>query len=123
MNEILTCRFSNCNKYFQDPVLLPCSKNICKSHIDEMIGLSSIDFRFTCEFCLEQHEVPDQGFTLNESLVEILNLGCHLENRNERLAFDLKNRLDILISEFNLIRSSPDLFIYEYIANVRNQID
>ena len=59
------CR--TCDQIFLDPVFLPCSNTICKSHIH--------DFKQSkCQFCLQNHSTLLNEVKLNENLNEMLKM-------------------------------------------------
>ena len=70
MDKILTCKISSCQKYFKNPVLLPCNNNICNDHIDEIKQNNQTSF--VCEFCKIEHQIPNSGFIQTQVLIEIL---------------------------------------------------
>ena len=121
MDEILTCK--KCNKFYLEPVLLPCSKQTCRSHVEDYSY--SIDKEyvriFKCEFCDGEHEIPENGFPVIQSLVEILNLNLHLNDKGKE-AHDLIGKFDTIVSDLNFTNKDPENFIYDYISNTRNQI-
>jgi hypothetical protein len=122
MDEILICKYENCNNYYIDPVILPCGKNICKSHIESLITDSSGQInQLKCHFCGCIHDLPIQhsGFIINKSLNEIISI--HL-NSKEKKGSTFVDTKDITFSELNMINSDPDQLIFSYVSSVREKI-
>jgi hypothetical protein len=139
MCDFLRCKYSNCNKLFINPILLPCKKNICKTHIDDLVKQQKSLTNFKCQFCKSDHEIPINGFSINEQLLRLLNWHLKRENdsnKSKSNKFDsnesststssLSSSRDFeSINENNIQNSNnnPDEYIYEYITNVRDKID
>lgn len=120
MNDLLVCKFNNCNKFYLNPVVLSCSKNACKYHIDQL--LDDGKQIFNCNLCLNEHHIPEEGFLSNDTLNDIINLNLHL-NHNETRAKDIKSKLDESINELLILKKNPIYFIYDYISRIRIKID
>jgi hypothetical protein len=58
LQEFLTCKF--CDKYFLDPVLLPCGNNLRNEHVKQKIEEND-SLIYKCDFCNGNHEVPENG--------------------------------------------------------------
>jgi hypothetical protein len=139
MCDFLRCKYNNCNKLFINPILLPCKKNICKTHVDDLLKQQKNCTEFKCQFCKCDHEIPINGFTINEQLLRLLNWHLKRENESNKLKcnkFDsnesststssLSSSRDFeSINENNIQNNSnnQDEYIYEYITNVRDKID
>ena len=61
--EALVCNYEDCNLIYENPVTLPCGKSICKQHLEQYEN----DEKYKCCFCKEQHEIPKNGFVVNNS--------------------------------------------------------
>jgi hypothetical protein len=120
MQNILTCKFEGCNSYYLHPVLLPCSKNVCKHHVDAVINNEQKIFK--CQFCLDDHKIPENGFTVSQDIIDILDLKLHLGPKEKEID-QLISNIDSESKEFQLINQDPYNFIYEYVSNIRNKID
>lgn len=139
MCDFLRCKYDNCNKLFINPILLPCKKNICKTHIDDLVKQQKNCTKFTCDLCKCEHDIPVNGFSINEQLLRMLNWHLKRENDSNRSKcnkFDsnesststssLSSSRDFeSINENNIQHSNnnTDEYIYEYITNVRDKID
>ena len=119
LNEIITCKV--CNKYLLNPVFLPCCKNVCQNHIIKQITESNQQF-YKCGCCNQNHQVPQDGFNLNETLIDVINLNLHLDEKT-RSAKMLLNDLDQVNNDIELINKDPENFIYSYFSNEKNKID
>jgi hypothetical protein len=115
MDEILTCK--KCKKFFSEPISLPCGKQMCKEHLYE----ASSD-NFNCGLCASQHEIPENGYAIIESINKALNLNLHLDEKGKE-AKKLILSLENLVRDFNLVNNDPENFIFDYVASIRNSID
>ena len=121
MNNLLTCKYSNCNKYYTQPLFLPCSKNLCHFHIEELTN-NYASKSIKCPFCQSNHELPEKGFPVNQDLVALLNLNLHLTDK-EKDANELVKKFEVIMNDFSIINKDPEHYIFSYISNVRNKID
>jgi hypothetical protein len=125
MDDILTCKYSTCNKFYQSPIILPCFNTMCQHHINEIeqeLALTSEKKTFKCEFCDEHHDIPDEGFKFNSEVNRILKLNQHLNERQKEARQSLTN-LEKSIDEFFELAKDPETFLYEHISELTNQID
>ena len=121
MDDILTCKYHNCNKYYVNPVILPCGKNICKIHTDEIINENKNILK--CDYCDDEHVIPiPNGFVINQTLNEIINLNLHL-NSKEKEANKTINTIEQSINEFSTVNNNPNEFIFGYVSEVREKIN
>ena len=114
-NEILICKI--CEKYYLNPVILPCGNNICKEHVNENNSQS-----YECNLCNDNHELPETGFIINQTLIDMMNLNMHLDERTRTLN-DLFNDLDLINNKIDSIENDPEDFVYSYFSNEINKID
>jgi len=117
MESALICRFKNCNKFFKDPILLPCYESICNNHLKDIK-----EDKFNCVFCKKDHQIPENGFLLQKSLIDILNLNFHLTDQGKEAKKVLKE-LEKCIEDIEMINNDPENYIFEYFLNIRNKID
>ena len=117
MDSMSICKIKECNKFFQEPVQLPCKNNICKCHI-----VKNESNKFDCELCSSEHEIPDGGFALNSELNNMINLSLHLNDKEKDLQ-ELIKMFESNMIEFNLINKYPENYIVSCVANIRNKID
>ena len=107
-SEIITCKV--CNKYFSNPVLLPCLKSVCQDHIT----FESNCQIFKCTFCNKDH-VSNEGFNLSEALIDIINLNLHLDEKTISIKSVLDN-LEKVNKKIDLTAKDPEDFIYNYFS-------
>ena len=69
-----------CKEIYEDPIELPCSNTICKSHFKDFI-------QSKCSFCLQYHEMSLNVIKSNESLNKSIKICLHL-NQNEKQVKD-----------------------------------
>ena len=67
MDQFLTCKYNNCNKYFLKQITLPCGDTICQEHTQQ-----HTNGQFKCQLCKITHRLPENGFAINQVLVGIL---------------------------------------------------
>ena len=86
INNLVTCKYSKCNKYYILPVRLPCQNSICKSHIQDLLISNENESSklMKCEFCNEVHKIPEEGFDLNRDLVELLYSDLYLSAKQKQ---------------------------------------
>jgi hypothetical protein len=69
IESILICVV--CDNKMVDPRLLPCGKSVCHRCVDAIADTDKK--RIKCEHCAKIHEIPDEGFTINQIAKEMLN--------------------------------------------------
>ena len=62
--DLLICRFEDCGLILENPVRLLCDNNIGREHLDWFV------IKFKCPFCHKQHSVPEEGFFVNEEIIQ-----------------------------------------------------
>jgi hypothetical protein len=124
LNTLFVCSSKACQKYLEKPVTLSCGVTVCKEHIT-IIGkrkrsnkYSSNNFEFNCDFCNIRHVLPKM-LLINQIVSELIVRDVHLNNEQKDLKANI-TRLEALLSSH---KNSPDEFIFDYFASVRNKID
>ena len=92
LKKMFNCKV--CSDLLQDPVLLPCSKTVCKKHAEE-ISLKE------CIFCSKIHQIPEDGFLVNELIEEQLKMELNKINVNFFHSTDCQVLLDDLTKKLN----------------------
>jgi hypothetical protein len=69
IESILICAV--CDNKMVDPRILPCGKSVCHRCVDLLAD--SDKNRIKCQNCGKIHEIPDEGFTINQIAKEMLN--------------------------------------------------
>lgn len=139
--KLFTC--SLCEKFFENPVVLPCGASICKQHVsqnkiskndsedtidsvddddDETERSSSIDFEYECGLCHSNHSVPEDGFPSNIYITAFFQLNLHL-NKKAIEELELIKQLDLSINELRVLNNDPDNFVFDYVSTIINKID
>jgi WD40 repeat protein len=124
MDQIYICKYNNCKKYYETPVILPCRTITCKQHIDKFFIKKDGRDKFECEFCDEIHVIPKNGFNINHSLMNAMERNLHLTGKY-RLVMQRLKELESLIADIDLsnLLNDPECFIYDYFQDLRNKID
>ena len=121
INELLTCKI--CKKYYINPIILPCSNNICEEHVNQKILKDNNSKIYKCDFCFKEHNVPEENeFILNQTLIEMINMNLHLDEQTKSTKI-LIDDLDKVNKEIDLIDKDPEDFIYSYFSKEKNKID
>ena len=115
--SLFICDLDGCKKYLDSPVTLPCGNTICKSHI-------KFAANFQCSICEQEHKpIDENGFRINTKLSNIIDYDHHLDGTHK----EAKVLYDKLNSKLNDFKQSDladqDRFVYDYFADLRNQID
>jgi len=120
MNDLFMCNYADCQKSFLEPVLLPCAKNVCKSHIDSLIASKQLSFE--CQFCSKTHTIPSDGFTPNDLLIAIMDRELSADVKREE-ARELIDKMDKICGELDVVQTDPVGFIGTYVDSFRTSID
>jgi WD40 repeat protein len=111
------CDFVGCNKYFKEPITLPCGDMICKEH------LNYPGTTFKCTICDEELKIPVEGLRINKKINALMIDNSHLTEQ-QREVKDLFDQLERLIENFHKSNlAHPQLYIHEYFSAIRNKID
>jgi hypothetical protein len=111
------CDVVGCNKYFKEPIALPCGDTICKEH------LNNLDTTYKCPICDEEFIIPDEGFRINKKMNDAIKDNTHLTGQHKQVKY-LLDQLERMIDNFHKSNSAnPQLYIHEYFAAIRNKID
>ena len=49
--NLILCKYNDCDKVYDNAVLLPCANRVCQHHIDEMKNESNNSDDIQCFFC------------------------------------------------------------------------
>jgi hypothetical protein len=120
LRSILTCPI--CERIFENPVILPCNKTICKSHLASLYTSETQEL-INCSLCLPTnntttHPVPGNGFPLNEDKQVLIELKLDKLNLDElnlrREARANCEEFEKRLNEIELLIRDPGYFINEY---------
>ncbi len=87
------CDFDGCNKYFKEPITLPCGDMICKKH------MNPLEKSFKCPICTKKFQIPEEGFIMNRKINDIIINNNHLNGQQKEVK-DLFDQLESLIDNF-----------------------
>ena len=84
--NIILCKYKNCNKVYENDVILPCGKRVCKNHIDEMKlhieDSESESLKFF--FCSKLHQIPEDGFPTDELIENLLKVKYAINTKKQK---------------------------------------
>lgn len=121
-SEVLRCKF--CKNYFVEPIVLACGESLCKKHVNMMKNdLNNNGSNvYKCLICNENHKSPENGFSLNIVLNDLLKLNFYLD---EHVVTEVKliDEFETVIQDFRSLCKAPNNFIREQMAEERNKIE
>ena len=120
LEKIFTCGI--CKKFLLKPVVLPCNDSICSMHVYEAAKDDEELTIYKCQVCRKDHKIPEDGFSLNGAIVEIMRFNFHVDEKT-RKAQEIINNFDKVLAELRMLCKDPENFIYEYIHATINKID
>ena len=83
----LKCDFENCGLILEKPVALLCGHTLCLEH------LNGFETKFKCPFCHKQHSIPEEGFSVNKTIEQMVE--------NYHQSDPLKKRIQDSFKELN----------------------
>jgi hypothetical protein len=86
IDNILMCVV--CETRIKDPRLLPCGQSICNLCVDIIADTAKVKVK--CQSCGKCHEIPHEGFPLNQTISDILSLQPQDVNLDSRHLNELK---------------------------------
>ena len=110
----ITCEFNNCNLIYENPITLPCGNTLCQSH------LNNYNLQFVCCFCQKEHFIPQYGFGVNKAIMKMID-SFNQSNPIRKIIKESYEHLNQSIKEYEDI--DPDVYVYEYFGEIRNQVD
>jgi hypothetical protein len=126
VEDLLNC--SVCNQRYDKPLLLPCWKTICNKCVINRTVLDSDGVeKLNCPFCVKSsiiHEVPDQGFAVNDALNSLLHLKPVDVHRAElfKTIGDLLKKIQFNMNDLDNIEKNIKLNLYDYFEIIKNEI-
>ena len=86
IKELLVCKYNNCNKYFEEPIILSCGTSVCKAHVDDILDVNNVEKgKYNCKMCNSNHEVPLDGFIINRDLKNFFQDDSHLPDKQKKV--------------------------------------
>ena len=118
-----TCSF--CAKNVKYPIKLPCQSIVCKIHID-ILTKDNQKSKLNCPICNMNHKIPKEGFKTHHTLSNLVQQ--YKPNENESTKFFVKFErsmewLSTLSEQVNLTKSKMEVFIYDKVKLLQNEID
>ena len=119
MDHIYICKYNNCKKFYDTPVILPCSAFACKKHIENLFIKKDGHDKFECQFCDEIHVIPKNGFIINHSLMNAIERNLHLSGKH-RLVMQRLKELESFLNDKELekVLDDPECYIYDYFQTI-----
>ncbi|RNA43514.1 hypothetical protein BpHYR1_044313 [Brachionus plicatilis] len=114
-NDMVICKI--CNKLLNDPRVLPCGESVCSGCIPTDCKI------FSCNFCLNSHQVPLEGFVVNRALVKSLEAAIDSKSIEKSLQSFNQKMQETDSNLQNILNFSPETNISELCSNLINQID
>jgi hypothetical protein len=117
-----------CNSLLVDPIILPCSNTICQLHINDLLEKrSKRKNAFICELCVDEHEVPANGFASNKRIKHQLDTKRNemkIESGiNNRICKKSVNEAENSLAKLELVHKDPENYIYEYFEDIKREVD
>jgi WD40 repeat protein len=123
IKELLVCKYNNCNKFFEEPIILSCGTSVCKSHLDDILQDKNVENgKFSCKMCNNKHEVPVDGFIINRDLKKFFEDDSHLSDKQKKVK-DLYNEFEMNIFSLKKILENPFNYLHDYTSELKRQVD
>lgn len=110
------CQFESCKLIIENPTILPCGFSLCQEHLISL----NVNDAFQCQFCKQEHVLPEDGFVLNRNLEAVMknhNQLSHLHNETMTVFHNLNS----LINRYDQLNEEE--YIYDTFQNLRNKVD
>jgi hypothetical protein len=120
IETILICTI--CDNKMVDPRLLPCGMSVCHRCVDILADTDKN--RIKCQNCAKTHEIPDEGFYINQIVQEMLKFEAKEVLQSNHIK-EFKKLLDILNATKQSIESTlecGDATIRDHCDKVRNDM-
>lgn len=113
-------RCKKCNNVLNLPIVLPCGTTVCQKHVYEEKNKV-----FTCVGCENDHVIPENGFSPNLTIQEIIDARLDELDPGEDYNQAMKSckQLESIIDEIELLKRDPRFYIDETIADLKRKID
>ena len=115
-----------CKQLLVDPMMMSCGKFFCKSHLTQLINNRSRETNtFICGICQKKHDLPKNGFKVNNRLQHLVKLQL---NKLEQLAMfegckkELENAKESVV-KIELLERNAEKYIYDYFEKIKKQVD
>ena len=123
IKELLVCKYENCDKYFEDPVVLCCGKTICKSHLMNLLDETNIkDGKYVCKMCNSLHEIHPECFILRSDINDLLESNSHLPEKQIEVK-ELYLEFSKTVKDLNKIVNEPSSYLNDFISDLKRKVD
>jgi hypothetical protein len=118
-----------CKQLLVDPVVMPCGKFICKTHLDNLLLLSKKmnvnQSTFICGICQERHLIPNNGFVVNNRIQELLDI--HSNKVESNPVFKECEKEIELAKEAMLcaeqLETNSEIYIYNFFEVIKRKVN
>jgi hypothetical protein len=116
-----------CQQQLRQPVILPCAKTICNSHIEE---LQINDLNLICPFDCSHgsHSIPKEGFMTDKTMQNMIDI--RLNELDLISMFPDYKMCQNVLAEYESTLNKTDsivkdnrMFFYDYFAELRTQVN
>ena len=115
-----------CNNLLVDPIVMPCGNVICKKHLNEILNnISKEKNTFICGICLEEHQIPKNGFIVNNRLQKLTKFKLNtlkLSPVFHECTKEIEDAKDNMF-KVELLEQNAENYIYEYFEDIKRQVD
>ncbi|CAF1064115.1 unnamed protein product [Brachionus calyciflorus] len=114
--ESLICRF--CNKYFNEPKVLPCGESVCSKCLPEFGS-------FVCKLCSKNHTVSENDLPTNKNLSKILEeIRISEKSKAKIQEFNVKiEDIENKLNELKLKKVQLEVEVLEHCRSIISEID
>ena len=95
------------------------NNTLCKEHIDKIFQSSNT---FKCQFCNDEHKIPNDGFSPNYDYINALNLDLHLSDNSKEVKKILRKFKENK-TELQKLNNNPEEYISKYFSNIMDRIE
>jgi hypothetical protein len=123
IKRLATC--DECESYLDSPVILPCSRIICESHLKEPNAREFQNF-FYCSVCKSFHPYSSQGFKKMDKIKEIILTKSHLCKEEKKLNNSIDEKIldyENLAKTFDTSKTNSEILVHAELNLIRNKID
>lgn len=118
LRKLVTCK--KCMNFLDSPIRLPCNKVICSRHVEELKETCNSN-KIKCEFCNSLHEIPENGFTVDEELNEILLNNEHLTDEEKKCDHEIQTKIERYYKNLEYLKNNSN--VNDKIAALKKNID
>ena len=114
LKDLLKCKI--CNQTYNKPIILPCSRSICSSHVNN----ETSNKIFKCDLCNNCHLIPSNGFLYNYDLNQLICVGDQYVTIESRLSDKNKQAIKLcveweeVLTKCEFLSKDPSLYVYAF---------